>query len=81
MRHTPRWKGERPSGPILGAREEAEPISPPTVRIMTILTSSPPGGPPMVFIDDVRKVVTTPTAIQEVVALAEEQFMGRDDEE
>jgi hypothetical protein len=35
----------------------------------------------MVFIDDVRKVVTTPTAIQEVVALAEEQFMGRDDEE
>lgn len=31
-------------------------------RVLPILTSSPPGGPPMVFIDDVLKWLTTPTA-------------------
>jgi hypothetical protein len=48
---SPTFLGERPRGPIFGAREDAGAISPPTVRMITILTSSLGGGP-MVFIDD-----------------------------
>mmetsp|Transcript_25661 Transcript_25661/g.38769 ORF Transcript_25661/g.38769 Transcript_25661/m.38769 type:complete len:81 (+) Transcript_25661:407-649(+) len=54
MMSSPTFLGERPRGPILGARAEAGATSPPVVRIMTILTSSE-GGPPMVFKDDVKK--------------------------
>merc|ERR1712032_1073954 len=61
MMSSPTFLGERPRGPIFGARDEAGATSPPTVRIITILTSSLPGGPPMVFIDDVLRG-TTPAA-------------------
>merc|ERR1719460_214530 len=46
---SPTFLGERPRGPILGASDDAEPISPPTARMITYLGGSFDGGGPMVL--------------------------------
>ncbi|CAM9947454.1 unnamed protein product, partial [Heterosigma akashiwo] len=44
---SPIFLGDRPRGPILGAREAAAAISPPTALMITIFSSAGGGGPPM----------------------------------
>eukprot|EP00128_Syssomonas_multiformis_P004824 Colp12_sorted_trinity150504_noHs@1238 len=50
---SPTFLGERPRGPSLGARAEAEPISPPTAFNNTIFSSPAGGGGPILI--DVTK--------------------------
>merc|ERR1719333_462562 len=51
---SPTFFGERPWGPIFGAREEALPTSPPTARMITYFGGSFDGGGPMLFLDSCR---------------------------
>ena len=47
---SPTFFGLKPRGPIFGAKEDAEPTSPPTARMITYFGGSLLGGGPMVAV-------------------------------